>query len=100
MLSIDKGNLFPTSNFYLSVLDDRLRHPTDQPSIGMILCKSKDKLVVEYSLRDISKPMGVSAYDLTESLPKKLKGSIPTMKELEEEIFQSKDGGKAGMKRR
>ncbi len=77
-------------NFYLSVLDDRLRHPTDQPSIGMILCKSKDKLVVEYSLRDISKPMGVSAYDLRESLPKKLKGSMPTVEELEQEILKRK----------
>jgi predicted nuclease of restriction endonuclease-like (RecB) superfamily len=77
-------------NFYLSVLDDRLRHPTDQPSIGMILCKSKDKLVVEYSLRDMSKPMGVSAYDLMESLPRKLKGSIPTIKELEEEMLKPK----------
>jgi predicted nuclease of restriction endonuclease-like (RecB) superfamily len=77
-------------NFYLSVIDDRLRHPTDQPSIGIILCKSKDKLVVEYSLRDMSKPLGVSAYDLSESLPKNLKGNIPTIEELEQEILKRK----------
>lgn len=78
-------------NFYLSVIDDRLRHPTDQSSIGIILCKSKDKVVVEYALRNIVKPLGVSAYELTESLPKKLKGNIPTTRELEKEILGRKN---------
>lgn len=73
-------------NFYLSAVDDSLRHPDDEPSIGLILCKSKKRLIVEYALRDTSKPIGVSAYKLTKSLPKKLKGSLPTIKELETEL--------------
>ncbi len=73
-------------NFYLSAVDDLLRHKDDQPSIGIILCKSKNKLIVEYSLRDTRKPIGVSGYKLTGSLPKKLKGKLPTIKEIEAEL--------------
>ena len=73
-------------NFYLSAVDDLLRHKDDQPSIGVILCKAKNKVVVEYALRDNRKPIGVSGYKLTESLPKKLKGSLPTVEELEAEL--------------
>jgi predicted nuclease of restriction endonuclease-like (RecB) superfamily len=73
-------------NFYLSAADDLLRHPSDQPSIGIILCKSKNKIVAEYALRDLRKPMGVSEYRLTESLPKQLKGSLPSVEELEAEL--------------
>lgn len=46
-------------NFYLSVLDDQLRHPSDEPSIGLILCRTDNQLVVEYALRDVNKPIGV-----------------------------------------
>jgi hypothetical protein len=67
-------------------VDEQLRHKDDQPSIGIILCKTKNKVVVEYSLRDTNKPMGVSTYQLTESLPKRLKGSLPTVEELEAEL--------------
>ena len=70
-------------NFYLSAVDDLLRHPDDQPSIGLILCKSKNKVVAEYALRDMTKPIGVSAYHLTEALPEQLQGSLPTIEELE-----------------
>ncbi len=70
-------------NFYLSAVDDVLRHPDDQPSIGIILCKSKNRVVAEYALRDVSKPIGVSAYRLTEALPNDLRGSLPTIEELE-----------------
>lgn len=73
-------------NFYLSAVDERLKHKDDQPSIGIILCKTKNKLIVEYTLRDTNKPMGVSTYQLTESLPKQLKGSLPTVEELEAEL--------------
>jgi hypothetical protein len=73
-------------NFYLSAVDDLLRHPSDQPSIGIILCKSKNKIVAEYALRDLHKPMGVSEYRLTESLPKQLKGSLPAIEQLEAEL--------------
>jgi predicted nuclease of restriction endonuclease-like (RecB) superfamily len=73
-------------NFYLSAVDDLLRQPSDQPSIGMILCKSKNKIVAEYALRDLRKPMGISEYRLTESLPKQLKGSLPAIEQLEAEL--------------
>jgi predicted nuclease of restriction endonuclease-like (RecB) superfamily len=78
-------------NFYLSAVDDLLRHKDDQPSIGIILCKAKNKVIVEYALRDTRKPIGVSGYKLTESLPKKLQGKLPTIKELEAELVEEKD---------
>ncbi len=73
-------------NFYLSAVDDRLRHKDDNPSIGMILCRSRKKLIAEYALRDTHKPIGVSAYKLTKALPKKLKGTLPAIKDLEAEL--------------
>ena len=77
-------------NFYLSAVDDRLRHKDDQPSIGIILCKTKSKVVAEYALRDTKKPIGVSAYKITESLPKNLKGELPSTKDLK--VSLKKDG--------
>jgi predicted nuclease of restriction endonuclease-like (RecB) superfamily len=73
-------------NFYLSAVDDLLRHPSDQPTIGIILCKSKDRTVAEYALRDLNKPVGVSQYSLTASLPKQLQGSLPSAEELATEL--------------
>src|SRR5437899_10445796 len=73
-------------NFYLSAVDDLLRHPDDQPSIGLILCRTRERFVAEYALRDINKPIGISEYRLAESLPEKLQGSLPTIEELENEL--------------
>ena len=73
-------------NLYLSAVDDMIRYPSDQPTIGIILCKTKNRLEVEYALRDSAKPIGVSSYKLMRSLPKQLKGSLPTIEELEEEL--------------
>jgi len=73
-------------NFYLSAVDDLLRHPDDRPSIGLILCKSQNRLVVEYALRDMSKPIGVVTYRLTESLPAELRESLPSIEELKREM--------------
>jgi predicted nuclease of restriction endonuclease-like (RecB) superfamily len=67
-------------NFYLSAVDDRMRQPADQPSIGLILCKERNRLVVEYALRDTTKPMGVATYHI---LPRKLKGELPTARQIE-----------------
>ncbi len=78
-------------NFYLSAVDDLLRHPDDQPTIGIILCKSKNKVVAEYALRDVSKPIGVSAYKLMEALPADLQGSLPTIEELEATLGDAED---------
>ena len=73
-------------NFYLSAIDDRLRHADDRSSIGIILCKARDKVTVEYALRDNRKPIGVSEYQLTQALPNELKSSLPTIEQLEEEL--------------
>ena len=73
-------------NFYCSVVDDKLKHSTDQPTIGLILCRTKDRILAEYALRDIAKPIGVSEYELTRSLPDNLKGSLPSIEELELEL--------------
>jgi predicted nuclease of restriction endonuclease-like (RecB) superfamily len=72
-------------NFYLSAMDDR-RHANDAPSIGLILCKEKNRIVVEYALRDTGKPMGVAQYRLVESLPKRLQSELPTNDELAREM--------------
>ena len=75
-------------NFYLSAVDDLLRHPGDAPSIGVILCKTRDATVAEYALRDVNKPIGVSTHItelLTRSLPDNLKNDLPTIEELESE---------------
>lgn len=72
-------------NFYLSAVDDLYRQAGDQPSIGLILCREKNRVLAEYALRDMRKPIGVSDYvtRLVETLPKNLKGAIPTIAEIE-----------------
>ena len=73
-------------NFYLSAVDDLLRQPEDQPSLGLILCKERNKIVVEYALRDTSKPIGVAEYRLTQALPERLKSELPTNEDLAAEL--------------
>lgn len=73
-------------NFYLSAMDAQVKSESDQPSIGLLLCKNAGKLVVEYSLKNMSKPIGVSEYKLTESIPANLKSKLPTIKQIENEL--------------
>ncbi|HCV42354.1 MAG TPA: DUF1016 domain-containing protein [Bacteroidetes bacterium] len=73
-------------NFYIKAVDTLLRKEGDQPTIGILLCKKKDKLVAEYALSDIHKPIGVSEYQLTHSLPENLKTSLPSIEEIEREL--------------
>lgn len=73
-------------NFYCNVVDDRLRHADDQPTIGLILCQDKNKVIAEYALKGMSKAIGVSEYELTRSLPDKLKSSLPSIAEIEAEF--------------
>jgi predicted nuclease of restriction endonuclease-like (RecB) superfamily len=73
-------------NFYLSVVDDRMKHVHDQPSIGLILCEDKNKIVAEYALRGMDKSIGVSAYQLTRALPKKLQSALPSIEQIEAEL--------------
>ncbi|MBI5392559.1 DUF1016 domain-containing protein [Candidatus Woesearchaeota archaeon] len=73
-------------NFYLSAVDNQLKSEEDNSSIGIILCKTKNKIIVEYALRDMSKPMGVSEYRLVRSIPKNLTTSLPTVDQLKSEL--------------
>jgi hypothetical protein len=75
-------------NFYLSAVDDTLRHESDQPTIGILLCKGKNDVLVEYALRDVAKPIGVANWEtrLVESLPDELKGRLPSVAEMEAEL--------------
>ena len=72
-------------NFYLSAVDDLLRTEGDQPTIGLILCKDKDHLDVEYALRDIHKPMGVSSF-ITKDIPLDVQSQLPSVQEIEDEL--------------
>lgn len=73
-------------NFYLELLDEQVRLPKENPSIGIILCAEKNNLEVEYALRSINKPMGVSEYKLRSSLPEELLGQLPAPEELREKL--------------
>ncbi len=76
-------------NFYLSAVDDLVKHESDRPSIGLILCKSKNNVLAEYTLRDMAKPIGFAEYRFTESLPEDLKTALPTIEELEAELAKN-----------
>ena len=77
-------------NFYLSAVDAEMRHPDDAPSIGLLLCKAKNRIVVEYALRGIEKPIGVADWQtqIVKSLPRELEGALPTVEEIEAELGQ------------
>jgi predicted nuclease of restriction endonuclease-like (RecB) superfamily len=74
-------------NFYLAAVDDMLRHPDDKPSIGLILCKTRNRIVAEYALRNTSTPMGISAFRHLDQIPENLiKGGLPTIAQIEAEL--------------
>ncbi len=93
VIELKKGKFQPEFagklNFYLSVVDDKLRHPSDQKTIGLLICQDKNKIAAEYALRDINKPIGITEYQLTSAIPENLKGSLPTIEELEKELEQN-----------
>lgn len=78
-------------NFYLSAVDSQLRHPTDNPSLGLLLCKNRDKVVAEYALRDMNKPIGVAEYQLVQALPKELQTDLPRIEDIESELREADD---------
>ena len=80
----DAGQL----NFYLSAVDNQLKSEQDSPTIGLLLCKTKNNLVAEYSLQDINKPIGIANYEthLLKNLPKELRSSLPSIEEIEAEL--------------
>jgi len=73
-------------SFYLSAVDAQLKHPQDGPTIGLLLCKSKNEVVAEYALRDNNRPIGVAHYQLVESLPAELQTSLPSIEQIEREL--------------
>ncbi len=77
-------------NFYLSAVDSQIKKKDDQPSIGILLCKKKDKIEVEYALRDINKPMGITEYRLSDAIPKELRTKLPSIEDLESSIKTEK----------
>lgn len=79
-------------NYYLSAVDSLMKHPSDDPPIGLILCKSRDRVKAEYALRDISKPIGVAEWQtkLVQSLPEPLRSNLPTIEQIEDELGGAK----------
>jgi predicted nuclease of restriction endonuclease-like (RecB) superfamily len=90
VIDLKKGDFKPEyagkMNFYCSAVDDILKHETDKPTIGLILCQGKNKVFAEYTLRDMNKPIGISEYELTRILPDNLKGSLPSIEEIEQNL--------------
>jgi len=78
-------------NFYLSVIDDKLKSEVDNPSIGLILCKDKNKVVAEYALKDMTKPIGVSEYKLMDVLPAEFQKTLPSVKDIETRVLKKYD---------
>ena len=90
VVELKKGDFKPEyagkMNFYCSAVDDLLRHPGDAPTLGLILCQEKDRILAEYALRDIHKPIGIADYELTRALPAELASSLPSIESLEAEL--------------
>ena len=92
VVDLKKGDFKPEyagkMNFYCSAVDAQLRHAGDAPTIGLILCQTKDRILAEYSLKDIHKPIGVADYELTRALPAELASSLPSIETIEAELSQ------------
>lgn len=92
VIDLKKGDFKPEyagkMNFYCSAVDDLLCKPHDTPTIGLILCQTKDRILAEYSLRDIHKPIGLADYELTQALPANLASSLPSIESIEAELSQ------------
>jgi len=90
VIELKTGNFKPEYagqlNFYLSAVDGILKKEKDNPTIGLLLCKSKNNLVAEYALKDMTKPMGVSAYKITDRLPEELENQLPSVEDLQKRI--------------
>ncbi|MDA0765386.1 MAG: PDDEXK nuclease domain-containing protein [Verrucomicrobia bacterium] len=105
VVDLKKGDFKPEfagkMNFYCSAVDDLLRHDGDAPTVGLILCQTKDRILAEYTLRDIHKPIGIADYEITRALPAELASSLPSIETLEAELSadlagdDDKEGGEA-----
>lgn len=92
VIELKKGKFKPEYagklNFYCNVVNDTLKQPVDQPTIGLILCQERSRLLAEYSFAGIDKPIGISTYELTRALPKQLRSALPTVEEIEAELME------------
>jgi hypothetical protein len=90
VIDLKRGDFKPEyagkMNFYCNVVDDQLRHEADKPTIGLILCQQPNRVLAEYALRSIDKPIGVSSFELTRALPKSLESSLPSIEQIEQEL--------------
>ncbi len=90
VIDLKRGDFKPEyagkMNFYCSVVDDKMRHETDKPTIGLILCQQPNRVLAEYALRGMDKPIGVSSFELTRALPETLQSSLPSIEEIEHEL--------------
>ena len=90
VIDLKRGDFKPEyagkMNFYCNVVDEQLRHASDAPTIGLILCQQPNRVLAEYALRGIDKPIGVSAYDLTRALPTELQSSLPSIESIEQAL--------------
>lgn len=90
VIDLKRGDFKPEyagkMNFYCSVVDEKLRHETDNPTIGLILCQKPNSIIAKYTLRGVDKPIGVSGYELTRALPDSLQSSLPTIEQIEQEL--------------
>lgn len=90
VIELKRGDFKPEHagqlNFYCNVVDDTLRHATDQPTIGLMLCQGKDSILAEYALRGIDKPIGIASYELTRALPQTLQSVLPSIDDIEAEL--------------
>jgi predicted nuclease of restriction endonuclease-like (RecB) superfamily len=101
VIDLKRGDFKPEyagkMNFYCNVVDDKLRHKSDKPTIGLILCQQPNRILAEYALRGVDKPIGVSSFELTRALPKTLKSSLPSIEQIERELAgvntKSDEGG-------
>ncbi len=95
VIELKKGKFKPEYsgqvNFYCSAIDETVAHENDNPTIGLILCQEKNEIIAEYSLKNMSQPIGISQYELTEVLPKEFESSLPTIEMIEDELKSSLD---------
>ena len=81
-------------NFYINVVDDKLRGENDNKTIGLLLCKGKDEIVAQYALTGYDQPIGISDYQLSKAVPENLKSALPSIEQVEEELTMLLDNEK------
>ena len=81
-------------NFYINVVDDKLRGENDNKTIGLLLCKGKDEIVAQYALTGYDQPIGISDYQLSKAVPESLKSALPSIEQVEEELTMLLDNEK------